>query len=609
MEKKFKSVPNMECLRYKGTAEKPDIKVFVSHRIDQDSETIDNPLYIPVRCGAVYDKRENIGMLGDDTGDNISEKRMSFCELTVLYWAWKNVKADYYGLCQYRRYISFSDQSYKTSDNKSGFITEQTLNQDAICKFSLDNEQRIRKDIESFDIVTTPEVDLHYEWDGEYESVYSLLKKRIKHFDIKGVDSFIRILKEKYPDYALDADFYFSTPYAKYYNCFVMRKSLFDSFCSMLFDVLFELEKCLNTENYNLWQTRMPGFMAEHLFGIFYLHSKKNEHIRTKENELVKFENVKRKENIIVEPAFNENNIPIVFSASDYFAPYSSVFIQSIIEHSKSTNNYDIIILQRNISERNQQFLLSMIENRDNFSIRFVNPRYLLHGNQLFITSSVQAEESYYRVLVPYILKGYKKIIATDCDLIVCADIAELFYMDLNGKTIGAASDAVFQGYYSEHPSLHEYCNTILPMKNPYSYVNTGVLLIDVEKFRKKKDVVELVKFISTHNFQIQEQDALNLLFEDDIYHFDIAWNMYAYVNDVLKIVIDNYTPLKAKEAYYIAHKDPKILHWAAQPKPWDVPDIDYGYKWWQLAYKTPFFGTFIARISHGGLVEHNLII
>ena len=100
MEKKtFKPVPDVECLKYHGTPEKPDIKIFVSHRIDLDSETIDNPLYIPVRCGAVYDERQNVDMLGDDTGDNISDRKFGLCELTVQYWAWKNIRADYYGFC------------------------------------------------------------------------------------------------------------------------------------------------------------------------------------------------------------------------------------------------------------------------------------------------------------------------------------------------------------------------------------------------------------------------------------------------------------------------------------------------------------------------------
>ena len=100
---------------------KKDIKIFVSHRIDLDSETIDNPLFVPVRCGAVFDKRENVTMLGDNTGDNISEKRMSFCELTVQYWAWKNVEADYYGLCHYRRYFSFSDSPATRGPDRKGW--------------------------------------------------------------------------------------------------------------------------------------------------------------------------------------------------------------------------------------------------------------------------------------------------------------------------------------------------------------------------------------------------------------------------------------------------------------------------------------------------------
>ena len=74
------------------------IAIFVSHRIDLKSMVIDNPLYVPVRCGAALDENdEGNVIMGDNTGDNISEKRISFCEYTVQYWAWKNYDADYYG--------------------------------------------------------------------------------------------------------------------------------------------------------------------------------------------------------------------------------------------------------------------------------------------------------------------------------------------------------------------------------------------------------------------------------------------------------------------------------------------------------------------------------
>lgn len=138
-----------------------DIKIFVSHRIDLDSKTIDNPLYVPVRCGAVYDKRENITMLGDNTGDNISKKRNSFCELTVQYWAWKNVKADYYGLCHYRRYLSFRGEDIYSPNLRQGIL--DSLSEKNIEYCGLNNVNKMREIIESCDILTSYEYHMIYD--------------------------------------------------------------------------------------------------------------------------------------------------------------------------------------------------------------------------------------------------------------------------------------------------------------------------------------------------------------------------------------------------------------------------------------------------------------
>ena len=53
----------------------PDVKIFVSHRVDLDSVAVENSVYIPVRCGAELDTNENPTMIGDNTGENISDKR------------------------------------------------------------------------------------------------------------------------------------------------------------------------------------------------------------------------------------------------------------------------------------------------------------------------------------------------------------------------------------------------------------------------------------------------------------------------------------------------------------------------------------------------------
>ena len=93
------------------------IKIFVSRRLDVDSMLVSNPIYKPVICGAVYAKDEinKKNLLEDDTGKNISSRRNSFCEFTVQYWAWKNEEADYYGLCHYRRYLTFLSKHFRAN--------------------------------------------------------------------------------------------------------------------------------------------------------------------------------------------------------------------------------------------------------------------------------------------------------------------------------------------------------------------------------------------------------------------------------------------------------------------------------------------------------------
>ena len=63
----------------------------------------DDPLYLPLHVGA--EGKEPFGFTGDNTGENISAKNPTFCELTGLYWAWKNLDADYIGLAHYRRHF------------------------------------------------------------------------------------------------------------------------------------------------------------------------------------------------------------------------------------------------------------------------------------------------------------------------------------------------------------------------------------------------------------------------------------------------------------------------------------------------------------------------
>lgn len=268
-----------------------DIKIFVSNRIDIDSMQVNNPLYIPVRCGAYFDTRENNKMIGDDTGDNISEKRNSFCEFTVQYWAWKNVQADYYGLCHYRRYLSFSEKKFKA--NLLGQVPAVWLNDATIKKYDLLNEDRMRSIIQGNDIVVNPAADVksiptpagnpkdvYGHWVG-YDGVY---------IDKAVLLVLLRIIDQLHPEYSTSAQEYLRDKWHRGYNCFVMKKELFEKMCRFQFDVLFELERQLDVTEYTDNMKRTPGYIGEIMYGIFVYHLQKSGKYKIHETQLIYFE-------------------------------------------------------------------------------------------------------------------------------------------------------------------------------------------------------------------------------------------------------------------------------------------------------------------------------
>lgn len=278
-----------------------EIKIFVSHRIDQNSELISNPLYVPVRCGAVFDDQNIRGLPGDDTGDNISQKRMTFCEFTVQYWAWKNVEADYYGLCHYRRYLCFTPKRYPV--NEHHMIHLQTLLLSDKYRYGLLNAKRMEQMITQYDIVTTESAPVCRipTPDGTKETVREMWDAHDGDFFEKtSIDLMFNLIDELSPEYSQSARAYFAGGYHRGYNCYVMRKELFDRLCRFQFPILFELERRLDMSGYNPGMRRTPGYIGEMLYGIFLYHVITCEQWKVKELQLLFIDNVDAPANLAV---------------------------------------------------------------------------------------------------------------------------------------------------------------------------------------------------------------------------------------------------------------------------------------------------------------------
>lgn len=238
-----------------------DIKILVAAH--KKSWLPDDPVYFPLQVGA--EGRKDLGLIRDNTGDNISIKNPYFCELTGLYWAWKNLSCDYIGLCHYRRY--FAHNGIYTSPEKMKKLI-----------FKQEDYADILKD---YDIILPPQ---HRIKDKTVREQYG------KNHNIRDLDEAIKIIIEKYPDYRNAVNSFLGQNRIYYYSMFVMKKTCFDSYCSWIFDILFTLEKRIDISSYDTYQSRVYGFLAERLFNVWI----NQQHLKIKNVPVVFLEEKKR---------------------------------------------------------------------------------------------------------------------------------------------------------------------------------------------------------------------------------------------------------------------------------------------------------------------------
>lgn len=581
---------------------KEKISIYVVTRADLESELIKNSIFYPITCGSAFLEKEN-HQLRDDVGDNISLKSDWFCEFTAIYWVWKNKPSDFVGFCHYRRYFSFSDKKYPISE--WGLVLEEFVSSELIKKYSILEEQ-MTKEIINYDVITACPVDVrNIPIDVRNRNVcYKNLKdycQKKGDFYTSDLEILRQIVKEKYSDFVPYLDEYYDQPYSNWYNCFIMKWELFDQFCQFLFTILFEFEKRIDTSLYSSQRRRIVGFCGEHLYGIWLSYMRKNSKLKIKEKQLVFIRDTKEQAELF--PAFNENNIPIVVTCSDFYAPYLSVFISSFIERGSPEKNYDLIVLVKGITEEFQRRIEGFVSAFPNLTIRFYNPKKMLSGLTFYVSSENYAEEANYRLLTPWVLKNYEKAIVTDIDLIFQEDPASLFEeTNLGGKFIACCKDVVYQGMLNDQfADFLEYAKNVLKLKDPYAYVNTGVMVMNLKEIRKHFSLQAVLDFSRTNHFRIQEQDILNVLFQGKVDFLDISWNCYLPVNDWIYAQLYA-SPADSQQEYFHALKSPKVLHWASQPKPWNRPDLIFADCWWKLARTSPFYEVLLNRLQSNNI-------
>jgi len=308
-------------------------------------------------------------------------------------------------------------------------------------------------------------------------------------------------------------------------------------------------------------------------------------------------------------PAFTINNVPIVLASSAYYVPYMVVTIISIMENSTVDNNYDFIILHKEIDAKEQMKICKNVESYKNCSIRFLKVSEDLTGKEFNFRKDVaSAQESFYCVLLQEILTNYKKVICLDCDVIVLKDIAQLYHQDVSGYLIAATKDpdgignsfADLKGINTveKMKGRADYLLNILKLDSIDSYFQSGVMLLNLDEWRKTYTLTDILSVACADWIQWGDQDTMNVLCRNKVKYLDLRWNLI--INDKgkqLKMALKS-KQMKLVNEYLDARANPYIIHFAGS-KPWLKNNVDFDKVFWRYASVSSYFDTIKERIDN----------
>lgn len=199
--------------------------------------------YCPLQVGAAVHPELHLDFQKDSTGDQISEKNPNFCELTGLYWIWKNTNDPYKGLVHYRRYFG-----------KSNFArTYQSVYAYQALVDRLDGSDIILPYVEYFKQNTKDEI-------------------MIRCCTPEIFDRLRQVVGELHPQYLSDFDQFFSDNRCCLFNMLFCKAEWFDAYCGWLFSILFELEKDVDLSKLDPYRRRLYGFLGERLLNVWVMH-------------------------------------------------------------------------------------------------------------------------------------------------------------------------------------------------------------------------------------------------------------------------------------------------------------------------------------------------
>ena len=212
------------------------------------------------------------------------------------------------------------------------------------------------------------------------------------------------------------------------------------------------------------------------------------------------------------------NQIHIVCATDENYAPFASIMMKSVLEHTSSFVNF--YVLDGGIHKKTKSLIRKDLKKYPHKKIHYINMASF--DLDRFPNVKHYSLNAFSRYFIPELFPNIEKILYMDVDIVVTQDIRQLYDQDLSGYAIGAVLEDFYEGNYT---TLKKY---IWPnYQGNDQYFNSGVLLFDIQKliqmnFTEKAINLTIQLF---DKLSCPDQDVLNILFENNFKKLDYRFN------------------------------------------------------------------------------------
>lgn len=276
-----------------------------------------------------------------------------------------------------------------------------------------------------------------------------------------------------------------------------------------------------------------------------------------------------------------DETLYVAISCDDKYCEFAGVVINSVLENTKT--HVCIHLLCMDVSINHKKEFKQMVD--------LYNAELIFHDVDKcnfngFTTTEYFSLAAYSRLLLPSLLPDVKKILYLDCDVVVRHDISELYDLDINDYSVAAALDCI--GMIEEKRKTHSYD------LEKYGYINSGVMLINLEYWRKTNCVKLILNWLAKHDAPLVDQDGINAILYGTIKIIHPKWNFMEYYFNLQPAVCEEY-----EDKVRVTRKNPYIVHFCLRFKPWKVECYNwYRYDWLKYKNKTPWKRTELTTLD-----------